>query len=291
VNAAIALIEFCALAAVVLLGGGPGLAATAMVAARLPSTAAMYLVMRRHAPWLHFGKPADIRGVLRPLISPALASGAFPAARALSIQGMVILIGVAVGPASAAIFSTLRTMSRVIVQVLSRVFTVITPELSRAYAEGDADGLRSLHRRGSQAAVWLAAPILAFLAVFGDSVIRIWTSGAVETQGLLLYMFLAVAALDSLWITSLAVMFARNRHQSLAVYFIAASAAALPVAYLLLEVWGLDGAAASLVLLEIFMLFVTLRQAVPAAHDTLVGWLMEVVRPPPFRALLAAMRT
>jgi O-antigen/teichoic acid export membrane protein len=291
VQAGITFLEFCALAAVVLLGGGPRLVATAMFATRLPSTAVMYVMMRRHAPWLRFGRPVGMRRVLRPLITPALASGAFPAAFALNVQGMVVLIGVALGPASAAIFSTLRMMSRIIVQVLTRVFSVISPELSMAFATGDVDRLRSIHRRGCQAALWLAAPILLVLALFGDSLIRIWTSGAVDAQGLLLYLFLAVAAINSVWATSLAVMFAKNRHQRLAVYYLLASAAALPLAYGLMELWGLDGAAVSLVALEVFMLFVTLRQTVPAAHDTLRGWLTTVVSPPPIRALRAALAT
>jgi O-antigen/teichoic acid export membrane protein len=291
VLAGITLLEFCALAAIVLLGGGPRLAATAMFATRLPSTMAMYVLMRRHAPWLRFGRPVAMRRLLRPLITPALASGAFPAAFALNVQGMVVLIGVALGPASAAIFSTLRMMSRIIVQVLTRVFAVISPELSMAFARGDLDRVRSIHRRGCQAAVWLAAPVLVVLGLFGDSVIRIWTSGAVDAQGPLLYLFLAVAALNSLWATSLAVMFARNRHQRLAVYYLLASAACLPIAYALLDLWGLDGAAVSLIALEVFMLFVTLRQTVPAAHDTLRGWLTTVLSPPPIRALRAALGT
>jgi O-antigen/teichoic acid export membrane protein len=290
VSAGITLVEFCALAAVVLLGGGPGLAATAMLATRLPGTVGMYFAMRRYAPWLQFGRPRGIRETLRPLITPALASGAFPAGLAVNVQGMVIMIGVAMGPASTAIFSTLRTMSRVIIQVLARVFVVITPELGRAFAQGDADRLRGLHRHSCQAAVWLAAPILAVLVLFGNSIIETWTSGSVDAQGLLLYLFLAVAGLESLWYTSLAVMFARNRHQRLAVYYLAASLVAVLVGYGLLEAWGLNGAAAALILFEIFMLVVTLRQALPAAHDTLLGWLATVAKPPPLHELPAALR-
>ena len=44
--------------------------------------------------------------------------------------GMVVLVGVALSPASAAVFSTLRTMSRVVIQLLASVFAVISPEIS-----------------------------------------------------------------------------------------------------------------------------------------------------------------
>ena len=287
--AGITLIEFCGLAAVVLLGGGPALAAGAMFATRLPGTMAMFLYARRRVPWLLLGRPVGVGRALKPLITPSLASAAFPAGFALNIQGMVILVGVVLGPASTAVFSTLRTMSRLIVQALASVPAVIAPEISKAFAEDDIDRLRSLHRRGCQAVVWIAAPIVAILALFGQSIVSTWTSGTVEAQGGLLYLFLAVAALSALWLTSLAVMFARNRHQSLAIYFVVSSALALPVAYLSLQAWGLDGAAASR-MLEAVMVVVTLRQTIPAAGDTFVGWLGQVMKPPPLRAILVGPR-
>jgi O-antigen/teichoic acid export membrane protein len=256
-----------------------------MLGARLPGTTAMYFAMRHRVPWLRFGRPEVIRPVLRPLISPALASGALTGALALNVQGMVVLIGVVLGPASVAVFSTLRTMSRIVIQLLTAVFAVIAPELSKAFGENNVDRVRNLHRGGCQAAVWLAAPILALLAVFGGSIVHRWTSGAVSANDTLLFMFLAVAGLEALWTTSFAVMYSTNRHQRLAVAYLLSAAASLPVAYVLLEAWGLDGAAASIVLLEIFMLVVTLRQALPAAHDTLGGWLEALARPTLLRSV------
>lgn len=281
--AGVTLAEFCGLAGVVIAGGGPVLGAAAMFVARGFATVTVYFLMRRRVPWLSIGKPETLLTTLKPLISPAFGAAAFPLALALNVQGMVIMLGVVVGPASTAIFSTVRTASRVVIQLLASVFSVISPELSRAYAQNNAALLRTLHRRGCQAAIWLAAPVLAVLAVFGGPIIDVWTSGHVQVQGALLYLFLIVAGLDSLWYTSLAVIWARNMHQRVALYYVLASVAVLPIAYGLLKLWGLDGAALALVLLEVFMMVVVLREALPAAHDTLRGWLGSIVRPPSLR--------
>jgi O-antigen/teichoic acid export membrane protein len=277
--AVIALVEFASLATVVLLGAGPVGAATAMLLARLAGTGCMYVVLRRRVPWLRLGRPRRVWAIVRPLLSPALASGALTAALALNVQGMVLLIGVISGPVAVAVFSTLRTLSRVVIQLLTSIFVVITPELSKAFAEGDTDRLRALHRGGCQAAVWIAAPMLVVLAVFGPAIVHTWTAGAISAHGTLLYMFLTIAALETLWTTSFGVMYARNRHQRLALLYLLSSAAALPLAAVLLRAWGLPGAALSIVLLEIFMLAVTLREALPAAHDTLLGWALALLRP------------
>lgn len=288
--AAVTLGEFCGLAAVVALGGGPALAAAAMLGVRVTATLGAYGLMRRRAPWLRFGRPPRIRAELRRLLTPALASGAFPAALALNVQGMVVLVGIALSPAATAIFTTLRTMSRVVIQLLASIVTVVAPEISRAYAVHDQALLRTLHRRGCQAAIWLAGVIVAILAAFGGSVVHIWTGGKVVPHGPLLYEFLAVAAIDSLWFTSLAILFATNRHQRIAVYFTLASAINLPVAYGFLQAWGLQGAAVSLILVELFMLVVVLRQALPAAYDTFAGWVRAVAKPPVFLVSVAGLR-
>jgi O-antigen/teichoic acid export membrane protein len=290
VLAAITLGEFCGLATVVLIGGGPALAAAAMLGARLIGTVAMFLLMQRHAPWLRLGRPPRIRKQIRRLLTPALASGAFPAALALNIQGMVILVGIVLSPAATAVFSTLRTMSRAVIQLLASVVTVINPEISRAYAERDANLLRMLHRRGCQAAIWLAALIVAILVISGGTIVHVWTGGKVVANGPLLYEFLAVAAIDALWFTSLSILFATNRHQRMAVYFTIASVINLPVAYGFVKLWGLQGAAVSLILVELFMLVAVLRNALPAAHDTLASWVRAVSKPPTYLASVAGLR-
>jgi O-antigen/teichoic acid export membrane protein len=288
--ASVTLIEFLGLASVALLGGDPLAGAIGMFSARSVATTAMYLQLRRRVPWLSLGRSPGAVRELKRLVSPAVATGAFPAGFALNVQGMVILVGVVMGPVSAAIFSTFRTMSRVVIQLLASIFSVISPEISKAYAAKDYDLLRKLHRYGCQASVWLSAPIVLVLAIFGNRIVEIWTSGQVHSQSVLLYLFLAVTVIDSLWFTSLAVMFATNRHQRLALCYFLASVVALPCAYLLMEAWGLDGAAVSLLMIEVFMLFVVLREVLPEAHDTLRDWLRAIVKPPLYLADLLRVR-
>lgn len=282
--AAIALVEFCALAATILGGGGPALAATAMLGGRLLGTLGMYVVLRRRAPWLRFGKRVGARGLLRSLLSPALASGAFPVSFALNVQGMVVMIGVVAGPVSVAVFSTLRTLSRAVIQLLASVNTVVSPEISKAFGAGDADLLRRLHRRGCQVAVWSAATLVILLAVFGGPILHLWTSGKVGTSGSLLYLFLAVTLIDAFWYASVAILIATNRHQRVAADYLVACLVTVPVAYVLLEAMGLSGAALSLILLEVFMGVSVLRRTLPAAQDSLLG-LMRAIRTPPLYVL------
>jgi O-antigen/teichoic acid export membrane protein len=171
-------------------------------------------------------------------------------------------------------------MSRAVIQLVSSVQSVVIPEIGRAFAAGEARLLRTLHRQGCQVAFWLSLSMVALLALFAGPVLHVWTSGKVGRSGLLLYLFLVATVVDSLWYTSLAVLYATNRHQRVAVYYMVTSLLSLPLAYALLEIWGLSGAAVALLAAEVFMLFPVLHQSLPAAQDGLRTWLRAVVRPP-----------
>jgi O-antigen/teichoic acid export membrane protein len=285
------LAEFGALAAAALLGGNPAIGAAAMLGAQAAGTAVMYGWMRRRVPWLHMARPTGIRSVLRPLLSPALAAGAIPGAVAVNIQGMILLIGLVVGPASAAVFSTLRTLSRAVIQVVGSVAAVVTPEISRAFAAGDPQLLCKIHRRGCQIAVWMTLTMVIGIALLSGPVLNVWTSGKVGRSGLLLYLLLGTTVVGCTWYTSLAALYATNRHQRAAAYYTAGSLLSLPLAYGLMQAWGLDGAALSLMLLDVFMLFPVLHQSLPLVHDDLGGWLRAVLRPPVTLKALARLRT
>lgn len=278
--AATSLIEFCALALVVLLGAGPGVAAAAMLTGRLGSTVAMGAALRRRAPYLRLGRPPALRSQLRRLLTPALASGAFPLGFALTLQGMVILIGTTLGPASAAVFSTLRTLSRAVIQLLGSVSAIAMPEVSKAFGEGDVPMLRRINRRACQAALWMAIPMIVVLAAFGGAILHLWTSGRVGTEGSLFYLFLAIAVVDTFWYTNMAILIATNRHQRVAGYYVAACILVLPLGRLLLGALGLPGAAVALLALEAFMFVVVLRRTIPAVDDRLRPFAIAVARPP-----------
>lgn len=286
------LCEFCGLCAVVLLlGGGPLEAAGAMFGVRFISTVALYAWMRRRAPWLRFGRPSGTLAVLKRLFRPAMASGLLPTCGILNIQGMVLLIGLTLGPASVAVFSTLRTLSRVVIQLSASVFAVMIPEISRAFGAGNTQLLRTIHRRGCQLTLWFALSLGLGVSVLGGPILDIWTSGKVRVEGVVLYVLLISAFIESLWSASLAILYATNRHLHVAIVYLIGSLLNLPVAYVLLRLWGLEGGALAVMLLGLFMLVPVLRQTLPAAYDGLRGWLSVVVRPPLWVASFAAHRS
>jgi O-antigen/teichoic acid export membrane protein len=284
------LVEFGGLAAAVLVGGSPLVAAGAMLAVRTIGTTLNYLAMRRRVPWLRLGRPTQMRPVLRRLLNPALASGALPTAVMVNTQGLVLVLGLVAGSATVAVFSTLRTLSRGVNQLMASVFAIVTPEVSRAFAQQEHDLLRRIHRKACQATIWAALPIALGIAALGSPLMHVWTSGKVGTEGLLLYLFLVIAVVDSLWYTSLAMLYATNSHQRVALYYFVACLVNLPLGYLMYLAWGLDGVAVSILLVDGFMVIPVVRRGLAAASDNLRDWLGAIVRPPVSLAGLTALR-
>jgi O-antigen/teichoic acid export membrane protein len=276
-QASLMLAEFAAVVIIVPLTRDPALAAAGMLLARAVGTMIMYRAMRRRAPWLSFGKPVGQPEVLRRLTKPALAATAFPTGYALNIQGTIVLVGIVLGPAAAAVFGTARTVSRIVAQVPGSIFPVVGPEFGKAYAMGDQDLIRELHRRSCHLAVWLCGPLLIVLAAVGPELISLWTSGAVEPERDLLTLLLVATGLDVLWLTSVGLLIFTNRHQRVGVIVLAVNLALIPVTYGLLQAMGLDGAAVALVGVAGILLAAVLVQTLPAADDTLPAWLRSLL--------------
>jgi O-antigen/teichoic acid export membrane protein len=290
IQALITMGEFGAACAVAVLGGGPVLATAALLAVRIAGTVAMYVAMRRRAPWLSLGRPAGRARVAKRLTRPALSMASIGWGTALNVQFMVVIVGVATGPASAAVFSTVRTLSRVILQVSGSIGQAVGPELAKAYAAGDDSLIHRLQRRLTQASIWSSAAMIAAFAIFGDALIRLWTHGHVHQGGVLLDLLLIGAGLEGAWLTAGSILFFTNRHQLIGLTYAIVSVAGLPVAYLLATAWGRNGAAMSLIAVGIVMLAQVLRLSLPAAHETLANWTGALLRPADVWQALMALR-
>lgn len=276
------LLEFGGIFAVLAFGGGPTMAAAGMVVGRLLGVGGMRVRLGRLVPWLELKRKARPLRDVRHLVGPALASGAFPLGNALNLQGTVLLVGAVLGPASVAVFSTIRTLTRFGMQLLRVIWSVTAPEISTAFGSGNRSLLRVIHRQSCQVATWVAGIVVMGFIILGGPAVDIWTGGKIPMDHELLYLLLAVLFANALWYMSLAVLYATNRHQRVAVDYVLGSLLTLPLAYGLIGPFGLSGVAIALLMLEIFMVAAVLRRTLPSAGDRLSSFLPALWTPPLF---------
>ncbi|PXF56039.1 MAG: hypothetical protein C4B57_00890 [Deltaproteobacteria bacterium] len=275
------LLEFCGLAIAVLLGGGPVQAAIGYVSGRALGIGLTWFVQRRVSPWLRHGFAHASLTELRRLTAPAFASLAFPLGNALNIQGMRLVVGLALGPAAVAVFTPLRTLSRLAMQSCAVINRLIQPEMALAYGADDTPLFQRLFFKSCQFSLWGCLVAAAVVASASYWIFPVWTSGKVVMHWPALSLLLAGVLVNSIWYTALMVPYATNRHARIAVvYSLVYGAGAFVMGYLGAKALGLSGAALALMAVEIVMAVIVVRAALKMAYMEMDQWLWAVLRPP-----------
>ena len=194
--------------AAVLLGAGPGTAAIAFLVGSVAGFAVSWVVLRRTVPWSTFRPERPHLQTFRTLLGPGVAYMAFPIGNALSVQGFTVVIGATLGAAAVVVFSTTRTITRVVLQAMSTINGAIWPELSRTVGGGRLDEARTILRRALQLALTGSILLVLVLGMIGVGIIRWWTHGLVEPPTVLLFILLLVIVANSTWYTLSSVLVA-----------------------------------------------------------------------------------
>jgi O-antigen/teichoic acid export membrane protein len=262
---------------------GQGVRATAFIytLANILGMIFFCALMRRDIPWIKFGWQHARFSEIRRLARPAIAYMGFPLGNALNLQGTLLAVGYALGPTEVVVFGTARTVSRVALQMVSMVNGTFEPEFSVAYGSGNLPLVRSLLRRACQLALIVSLLIVVAMIAGGPWFLHHWTGGHVPPSRSLLSILLVVVVLYSLWSTSSSLMSATNQHQRLAAYYFVGTALNCVLCYFFARIWGLYGAAASLLASEIVMNFYVVPACLRMAHDTFPGFIVGMLHYPP----------
>ena len=279
-NHSIRLAEWLISMVALTLGGNVLVVAMSMLVVRLAGFIIIWWKLRRQESWLSFGFEAVSMQRIRDLFKPAVAFMAFPLGLALSLQGVVLLIGATIGPAAVVVFSTYRTLTRLLVQVITMINQAVWPEMSAAFGAGQIKLVAVLHRRASSITFWIALVAVSVLWVIGDWIIGLWTSHAFEQNDVLLFLLLVTIFLNVLWQSSWVVMMAGNMHQKISIVFIVCAACGLLGASLFIPVMGINGVGVALVIAELPLLYMTINSSLLLLNDSWPEYAKSVISNP-----------
>jgi O-antigen/teichoic acid export membrane protein len=287
------LFAFGCMIAAVILGAGARMTALVFAAVNVAITIFFCFLVRRDIPWIEYGWQHASIAEIRKLARPAFAYMGFPLGNALTLQGSLLAVGYALGPADVVIFSTARTVSRVALQMVQMVNNTFEPEMSIAFGARNYELTRILLRRACQLALLVALVLVLVMLSFGPWFLVHWTGGRVPPSRPLLSILLVVVVLYALWSTCGTLMTSTNQHQRLATYYILGTSVACVLCYVLARAYGLYGAAASLLINEILMNLYVVPACLRIAHDNLPDFLASMFHYPPSlrpASLLARIR-
>jgi O-antigen/teichoic acid export membrane protein len=252
-ESAMAIGAFVCMVATVALGGGERRTALVFGLANVAGTVLLSLFARRDVPWIEFGWRYARFSEIKRLAGPAIAFMGFPIGNALNLQGALMAVQYALGPASVGVFGTARTVSRFALQMVQMVNSTFWPEMSVAYGQKNIELTRTLHRRACQMALILAVVVVTGMMTVGPWFLSHWTGGHVPPSRGLLSILLLVVVFYALWSTSSTLLAAINQHQRLAAWYIFATSLTCGICYALARRYGLYGAAGALLVSELVM--------------------------------------
>lgn len=251
VGAIIGLVAFGTFAAVAMLS----------LAFRVAGTLLLIQLSRGGNDGLHWGTSAADRAEVRQMLKPALSFMAFPIGNAFSFQGVTLLAGALLGPASVAIFNTYRTIARLCVQVTAIFSHSLWPEYSRLFGKGGAAALAPTYRRTLALGAGLSLALALVVYFVAPFLLEIWTSGKIEFLPGLMTIMLVYAAIGGIWHVPRVVLMATNQHMELTWWCLLGSALTVLLVWIGGTHWNLPGIGAATVLAELFIAAISLRLA------------------------------
>lgn len=271
------IVEFLAMAVLARFGTVP--TAVGSLVTILLSCLIFIGALSRLTPWLRLNPVATTLKEAHDLAGPSLAFLWFPAGNALSMQGMVFVIGLTLGPLAVVTYTTLRTLTRALTLPLRSLNDSLRAEFSHAAGLADQPLLRTLHRNSACFALWGNCSIAILLAILGKPILHLWTAGRVEWSWSLFTPLLVAAFIQGLAYSSLMVIYASNAHKVVAPAYACISAVAVFASYFVAPL-GLNAVAWVVSGLELVALAVVVHQALPITGDSLTAFVKTITHPP-----------
>lgn len=264
---------------------GPIIIALVMISVRFLGLLFTWILLRRKASWLALGSNNVCHNEIRKLIKPAIAFMAFPLGLALSMQGTVLIIGIALNSTAVVVFTAYRTLSRILVQLVSMLNHALWPEISVAYGAGKNKSVAHLHTKGAAISLWSGLFMSIILYLLGERFILFWSKNSFETNYAIFLLLLLCSFVNVLWQTSWVVLMATNLHQRIAKFFVIITILALIISWYAMQLWGLKGIGLIFLVMEIIMLIYVSSEALDLLSDNWSNHLRSCLKVPNVKEL------
>ena len=252
-DATIQLVEGMAVIAAVWLGYGPMVAACVYLAVRTCGVAGHVAQARHYAPWLQIGFRQASRARIRELLRPALAAMMLPLSQAGYVQGSALAVGAAAGAGAVPIFTSLRTLSRVGLQLLMALNLPILPEFTAEHAKRNTAWIARATGGIVTLNLFVGLIFAAGLWAFGLPLLALWTSAAIQPPQAMITLTAFALIASTLWNPLSNLLLAVNRHEGFTYIFIVSAAVATGLTYGLVGRIGITGAAVAGLALDLTM--------------------------------------
>ncbi len=236
--------------------------------------------------------PAQFRSaLLRRLLPMALGMAGIAASSAVLTQLDKVILSRLLPLEQFGYYTLAATAAGVLFHLVMPVFTAAFPRLSRLAAQQDRAGLRSAYSQATQVMAATVLPVAATLVCFAGIILRLWTGDQAIAAAAALPLALLAAgnAINALVNPPFALRLATGSLRPVVILNIVATLLMAPLAWILVDRFGMAGGASAWVVINLLYLLV----GVPFMHAGILPretprWLLRDVLPPLAAASLTA---
>lgn len=194
-----------------------------------------------------------------PMIRPGLAWMGFRIGDGIAIQGAILAVGSAFGGGATVTFYAMRTLSRLLFQLVASFGNALWPEVTRLHAAGELTVVKRMVFRFGLISISLMIGGTLVLLLLAPFILNLWTHGRVEVDWPLLCLLMAQVILLGAWYIPRIYLAAINRVGWLSLWAILLYASALSLGILYSSLLGIPGLVGALVAAETVLMILAWR--------------------------------
>jgi O-antigen/teichoic acid export membrane protein len=188
-------------------------------------------------------------------IKPGLHFFLIQVSQAFSIQGIVLVVGMVLGPIQVVLFSTIRTLVNLIRSFFEQISHAAWPEMTRLDAQQDMDKFLDLFRVILRSTLSASVLFMMIFHCFGGFIYHFWLRKTVPFEQPVMDLFLIYMGQFIFWLTCSHPLLATNRHQTLAKALFISSILTIGLAYLGGQHLGLPGIVLGMIIANLILPF------------------------------------
>ncbi|OGR25438.1 MAG: hypothetical protein A2139_07425 [Desulfobacca sp. RBG_16_60_12] len=188
-------------------------------------------------------------------IKPSLHFFLIQLSQAFSVQGIVLVVGMLMGPIQVVLFSTMRTLVNLIRSFLDQLSHAAWPELTRLDAQEDMDKFLALFRVILRSTLMAAIFFITIFHFYGGHIYHFWLRKTVPFEQPVMDLFLIYISQFIFWLACSHPLQATNRHHTLAKVLFISSILTITLAYLGGRHLGLPGIVLGMIIGDLVLPF------------------------------------
>jgi O-antigen/teichoic acid export membrane protein len=245
------LAQFAAVLTVLHSGGGLVEVAVAHTGAAVAAWIGAVVHIRGLYPDLRIRVARPRRREVASALSVAPYFVAMPAALAVQVYGVVLVVAAIAAPAAAVVYTTHRTLTGAARIVVSHLGQAVATELARQQTEGDVAAFGRLYAFLGRLVGGASGGVAGLIAVLGPSVMSVWTFGKIPFDPTVFWALLVAGLVTAPAETADKLLSALNQPRSVAFAFAARSGVAVFGCVALVPSHGAAGAALAIAAAEV----------------------------------------